>query len=218
MSEVEDLVDRMGALNRNVRWITDRVDGMWGEPGSAPNVEGPVDALAAAGYRSCLALVNTFLQTLGTVLVSRRYACVALTMRRPVLEWCMRAEHVERTWSEEKARKYKDLSKIGASASVSSFPDGLTISAWIEGAPGGITLEKSEREALHDSVHGGVAVFVGGISECHAKKVYTDESIAQDIKMLGQASFLAGERLMRLLGGEAVLEQLDARRKRFEAE
>lgn len=217
MSGMGNLVDRMGALDRNVRWITDRVDGMWGEPGSAPDV-GPAEALAAAGYRSCLALVDTFLQTLGTVLDSRRYACVALTMRRPVLEWCMRADYVERCWSEEKARKYRDLGKTGVSAPTLNFPDDLAISAWIEGVPGGITLAKNEQEALHDSVHGGVAVFVGGISECHARRVYTDDSIAQDIKTLGLASFLAGERLMCLLGGEAELEQLNARRKRFEAE
>lgn len=218
MSEVGDLVDRMGALDRNVRWITDRVDGLWGEAGDAPNVEGPVEALAAAGYRSCLALVNTFLQTLATVLASRRYACVALTMRRPVLEWCMRAEHVERVWSAEDARKYRNLGKAGVSTRTQGFPSDLTIKNWIRGAPGGIELEEGDETALHDSVHGGVTVFVGGLSERDAKRVYTNENIAQDIKTLGQASFLAGERLMCLLGGEAELEQLNARRERFEAE
>lgn len=214
----------VGTLAESVRWMVDSTDRSLRMPGDAGELVEAKRILAASGYRSCLALADALFRVLRDVLGSRHNACVALMMRRPLLEWYIRARYAESVWNRADARTYLQNNTLGVrpGAHQVDVPK-------LDTAMKGLLARKEKADTkiiriiqdrdLDTPVHGGVAVFVGGLPEINTRQVYTDRDIAEDIRALGEVSFLAGEQLMRLLGeGVEMLKELHTRQKHFDTE
>lgn len=224
MSRAGDLASFVRTLGQSVRWMVNSTDKILETPGDAPGLGGPAEILAASGYRSCLALADVLFRVLRDVLNSRHRACVVLMMRRPLAEWYIRARHVESVWDQEKAGAYLRQATVGVPPGTHqvAIPRLDTAMRELQKAREESDVEiigRIEEEDLDAPVHGGVAVFAGGLPEVNARQSYPDKAVANDIRMPGEISFLAGRQLMRLLGGKAeMLKQLRTRKEHFEAE